>query len=42
MFPAGLMLPESEFHRIGVATETALVPAFVVKLETKSRLELDD
>ena len=36
------MLTGSEFHRLGAATENALVPTFVLTLGTKSRLELDD
>ena len=37
-----LMLTESVFHRVGAATEKALVPTFVLTLITKRRLELDD
>ena len=33
-----LTLTGSEFHRVGVATEKALVPTFVLTLRTKSRL----
>ena len=39
--PTDLTLTGSEFHRVGAATEKALVPAFVC-LGTKSRFELDD
>ena len=43
MFPIYLTLTGSEFHRVGAATEKALVPTFVLTLRTKSRLdELDD
>ena len=42
MFPTDLTLTGSEFHRVGAATEKALVPTFVLTLGTKSRLELDD
>ena len=37
-----LTLTGSEFHRVGAATEKALVPTFVLTLGTKSRLKLDD
>ena len=37
-----LTLTVIEFHRVGAATEKALVPTFVLTLGTKSRLELDD
>ena len=37
-----LTLKGSEFHRVGAATQKALVPTFVLTLGTKSRLELDD
>ena len=36
------MLTGSEFHRVGAATEKAVVPTFVLILRTKSKLELDD
>ena len=42
MFPADLTLTGNEFHRVGAATEKALVPTFVLTLGIKSRLELDD
>ena len=42
IFPTDLTLTGSEFHRVGAATEKALVPIFVLTLGTKSRLELDD
>ena len=42
LFPTHLTLTGSEFHRVGAATETALVPTFVLIRGTKSRLELDD
>ena len=42
IFPTDLTLTGSEFHRVGAATEKALVPTFVLTLGTKSRLELDD
>ena len=31
-----------EIHRVGAATEKALVPMFVLTLGTKNKLELDD
>ena len=36
-----LTLTGSEFRRVGVATEKALAPTFVLTLGTKSRLKLD-
>ena len=42
IFPTDLTLTGSEFHRVGAATEKALVPTFVSTLGTKSRLELND
>ena len=42
MFPTGLTLTGSEFHRVDATTEKALVPLYVITLGTKSRLELDD
>ena len=33
-----LTLSWSEFHRVGAATEKALVPTFVLTLGTKSKL----
>ena len=42
IFPTDLTLTGSEFHRVGAATEQALVPAFALKLGTKSRLGLGD
>ena len=42
LFHTDLTLTGSEFHRVGAATEKALVPTFVLTLGTKSRLELDD
>ena len=35
-------LTGSEFHRVGAATEKALVPTSVLILGTKRRLEVDD
>ena len=31
----------SEFHRVGAATEIAIVPIFLLTVGRKSRLELD-
>ena len=42
IFPTNLTVIGSEFHRVGAATEKALVPTFDVTLGPKSRLELDD
>ena len=42
MFPTTLTLTGSEFHRVGVATEKALVLMFVLTLGKKSGLEPDD
>ena len=42
IFPTDVTLTGSEFHRVGAATEKALVPKFVLTLGTKSWLELDD
>ena len=42
IFPTDLTLTGSEFHRVGAATQKAVVPTFVLALGTKSRLELDD
>ena len=42
LFPTDLTLTGSEFHRVGAATEIALVSTFVLTLGTKGRLELDD
>ena len=36
------MLTGSGFHRLGAATENALVPTFVSTLGKESRFELDD
>ena len=36
------ILTGREFHRIGAATEKALVSPFILTLGTKSRLELHD
>ena len=38
MFPTDLTLTGSEFHRVGAATEKALVPTFVLTLGTKTRI----
>ena len=42
IFPTHLTLTGTTFQRVGAATETALVPTFILTLATKSRLELDD
>ena len=42
LFPADLTPTGSEFHRVGVVTEKAPIPTFVLTLGTKSGLELDD
>ena len=42
IFPTDLPLTGSEFHKVGAATEKALVPTFVLTLGTKSILQLDD
>ena len=42
IFPTYLTLTGSEFHRVGAATEKALVSTFILTLGTKSRLELHD
>ena len=42
IFPTGLTLTESVFHRVVAATEKALVLTFVLILGTRSRLELDE
>ena len=42
IFPTDLTLTGSEFHRVGAATEKALVPSFFLTHGTKSGLELDD
>ena len=36
------MFTGTEFHRVGAATEIALVPTFVLTLGKSIRLELDD
>ena len=41
IFPTDLTLTGSEFHRVGAATEQAVVPTFVLTLRTKSRLECE-
>ena len=41
MFAVDLTLMRSEFHRIGAATEKALVPTFVLTRGTENGLELD-
>ena len=42
IFPTDLTPTGSEFHRVGAATEKALVPTFILTLGTKSRLALHD
>ena len=42
IFPTDLTLTGSEFHRVGAATEKALVLTFVLTLGMKGRLELYD
>ena len=42
LFSAALGLTGSEFHRVGAATEKALVPTFVLTLGTTNGLQLDD
>ena len=42
IFLTDLTLTGSESHRVGGATEKALVPTFLLTLGTKSQLELED